>query len=148
MQQNPIFTSPYMANMGSTPSMDMYRQSQIMENYSNQPYRPQSAIPGRMVENMDTVRGIEIPMDGGIYYFPKADGNEIYTKRWLPNGSTQVLRYVVKTDEEQQAEDNFLVDKLNSIEDQLQKLVSQRQNNHYNKPNKNSKGDYERRDSK
>lgn len=88
-------------------------------------YQPANSIPGlpgRIVENGDVLRTMEIPFDGNVYYFPKADGTEIYTKRWLPNGSTQIVRYVMKTDEEQQEEENALMNKLNGIEEQLQQI--------------------------
>ena len=49
------------------------------------------------------VRATDIPMNGETVYFPKADGTEIYTKRWLPNGTTEVIAYkpVLSTQEEQ-----------------------------------------------
>lgn len=51
------------------------------------------AIPGKVVESIDVVRTVDVPMDGNVYYFPRADGTEIYTKRWLPNGTTQIDAY-------------------------------------------------------
>lgn len=95
-------------------------------------------IPGRMVENIDVLRSIEIPLDGNKYYFPKADGSEIYVKRWLENGSTETVRYVQKTDEEKNQEDNFYVNKLNAIENMLQQIqfnMGQRHTSNYKKPN-------------
>jgi hypothetical protein len=55
---------------------------------------PQQINPmGKIVENMDVVRTIDIPKDGNAYYFPKADGTEIYMKRWLQNGTTEMIAY-------------------------------------------------------
>ena len=48
---------------------------------------------GKMVDSMDIVKATDIPMDGNMYYFPKADGSEIFVKQWLPNGTTQILRF-------------------------------------------------------
>ena len=48
---------------------------------------------GKIVESVDIVKATDIPMDGNMYYFPTADGSSIYTKRWLPNGQTQVLAF-------------------------------------------------------
>lgn len=68
-------------------------------NFAAQPVRqpqPQQnfpVIPGRVVESIDVVNTMDIPMDGNLYFFPKADGTEIYTKRWLPNVTTQVDVY-------------------------------------------------------
>lgn len=48
---------------------------------------------GKMVESIDIVKATDIPIDGNIYYFPKADGTEIYSKTWLPNGQTRILTF-------------------------------------------------------
>lgn len=45
----------------------------------------------KVVDNMEAVKVADIPMDGNVYYFPKADGTEIYAKQWLANGTTQIL---------------------------------------------------------
>lgn len=48
---------------------------------------------GKMVENVEIVKATDIPMDGNMYYFPKADGTEIYGKQWLNNGQTRILTF-------------------------------------------------------
>ena len=48
---------------------------------------------GKIVESMDVVKVTDIPMDGNMYYFPQADGQAIYGKKFLPNGQTQILAF-------------------------------------------------------
>ena len=48
---------------------------------------------GKVVESMDIVKVTDIPMDGNTYYFPKADGTEIYSKQFMPNGQTRILTF-------------------------------------------------------
>ena len=48
---------------------------------------------GKIVESMDIVKVTDIPMDGNLYYFPKADGTEIYSKQFMPNGQTRILTF-------------------------------------------------------
>jgi hypothetical protein len=48
---------------------------------------------GKIVESMDIVKVTDIPMDGNMYYFPQADGQAIYGKKFLPNGQTQILTF-------------------------------------------------------
>lgn len=55
---------------------------------------------GKVVESMDIVKVTDIPMDGNVYYFPKADGEEIYTKQFLPNGQTRILTFKPLSDAE------------------------------------------------
>lgn len=76
-----------MMNM-SNPYMDRLTQLQQYQQNLN----TFSAI-GKIVESEDIVKTTDIPMDGNMYYFPKADGTEIYAKKWLPNGQTQILAF-------------------------------------------------------
>ena len=55
---------------------------------------------GKIVESMDIVKVTDIPMDGNLYYFPKADGTEIYSKQFMPNGQTRILTFKPITDDE------------------------------------------------
>lgn len=48
---------------------------------------------GKVVESMDIVKVTDIPMDGNVYYFPKADGTEIYSKQFMPDGKTRILTF-------------------------------------------------------
>ena len=70
---------------------------QRMENLQQfqQTLQPQAQIPalGKVVDSIDAVKATDIPMDGNMYYFPTADGNTIFGKRWLSNGQTQILAF-------------------------------------------------------
>ena len=48
---------------------------------------------GKIVESMDIVKVTDIPMDGNMYYFPKADGTEIYAKQFVIDGKTRILTF-------------------------------------------------------
>ncbi len=48
---------------------------------------------GKIVESMDIVKVTDIPMDGNVYYFPKADGTEIYSKQFGMDGKTRILTF-------------------------------------------------------
>lgn len=48
---------------------------------------------GKIVDSVDVVKATDVPMDGNMYYFPKADGTEIYAKQWLTNGQTRILTF-------------------------------------------------------
>lgn len=53
----------------------------------------QMSITGKVVDSIDVVKATDIPMDGNAYYFPKADGTEVYCKQWLQNGTTRILTF-------------------------------------------------------
>ena len=120
----PIF-NPYMNQM-QNPYSGMMQMQQPMPQYQPQPQQyvqPQQPIGlnGKVVESFDMFKTADIPMDGSVYYFPKADGTEIYTKRWLQNGTTEQVVYKV-VQEQTEEQTNPLMDKLNAIEEQLNGL--------------------------
>lgn len=74
---------------------------------------------GKIVESMDVLKTLEVNMDGNVYYFPKADGTEIYTKQWLPNGTTRILTFKPslddKVDENAIDEEKLNVEQFNKV---------------------------------
>ena len=83
--------NPYMERMAH---LQQYQQS------LQQPLPPaqmsvanQMSALGKMVDSIDVVKATDIPMDGNTYYFPKADGTEVYCKQWLQNGTTRILTF-------------------------------------------------------
>lgn len=110
----------------------MNPQQQYM-NYFQQMQQPvQQQLPmnqlstGKIVDSVDMVRVTDIPIDGNSYYFPKADGTEVYSKRWLSNGSTEINTYV-KVNAQQEEEnkrkiEDDIFDKLNLIDERIAKL--------------------------
>ena len=87
--QMPTYQSSYqqpMMNMSNI-YMDRLQQLQAQQNLNT------FSAFGKIVESKDIVKATDIPMDGNIYYFPKADGTEVYGKRWLANGQTQILAF-------------------------------------------------------
>ena len=103
MQTYPTFY-PQMNNNYQTPTqnpyMDRMAQLQQYQQSLQQPIVPtqtpvsnQMSALGKMVDSIDVVKATDIPMDGNTYYFPKADGTEVYCKQWLQNGTTRILTF-------------------------------------------------------
>ena len=105
---------------------------------------------GKLVESMDIVKVTDIPMDGNMYYFPQADGQAIYGKKFLPNGQTQILTFKPILDNNpnilSQNEEKFdfgvfneltdiFKEQLNSLTDKIDKIEK------YLKPTKAKKED-------
>lgn len=117
---------PMQANVGYDPAMYTQDRMGFLQGQLNQLRQPVAnlGLSGKVVESIEVVRATDIPMDGNMYYFPKADGTEVYSKRWLPNGKTEVVTY--KTFEEtavqEEAPSNEVLDKLSSIDERLVRL--------------------------
>ena len=108
----------------------------------NTPFVPQrntpSVLPRKLVESIDVLRSIDIPFDGNVYYFPKADRSEVYTKRWLQNGTTEQLVYKLVSEETENKSNpiNDIMEKLDGIEERIGKIeksVVKPTNNNRNK---------------
>ena len=103
MQSYPTFY-PQMNNNYQMPMQNPYMervaQLQQYQQSLQQPLSPtqmsganQMSALGKMVDSIDVVKATDIPMDGNAYYFPKADGTEVYCKQWLQNGTTRILTF-------------------------------------------------------
>ena len=88
---NPNYYAQYMQ---TNPYMQRMENLQQFQQAINTPMQGQQMQPlGKMVESIDIVKVTDIPMDGNMYYFPKADGSEIYSKQFMPNGQTRILTF-------------------------------------------------------
>lgn len=97
---NPNYFSQYPQLYQQTTNPYMQRLENLQQfQQTLQPQIPFSPL-GKVVESMDIVKVTDIPMDGNAYYFPKADGTEIYSKQFMPNGQTRILTYKPFLEEE------------------------------------------------
>lgn len=111
---NPYYQNPMYGN-------GVMQQSQFIQQQMPVQQTQQSGLGGKIVESYEVFKGVDIPMDGNTYYFPKADGSEIYSKRWLQNGTTEQVTFKV-VQEQVEEKENPLMAKLNCIEEQLTAL--------------------------
>lgn len=104
MQPYQNYFQPQMNNYGqmmSNPYMDRMAQLQQYQQNLQQPVVPtqmsganqQMNVIGKIVDSIDVVKATDVPMDGNMYYFPKADGTEIFGKQWLSSGQTRILAF-------------------------------------------------------
>ena len=87
MQQPMMFNQMPQFNPYADRIAQLQAQQQQMQASQNM------ATLGKVVESVDVLKTLEVPMDGNAYYFPKADGTEIFSKQWLPNGTTRILTF-------------------------------------------------------
>lgn len=130
MQQFPNYSqmnNPYAQtnNMYSQTNNPYLDRMNFLQNYQQSLQQPvagtQMSLPnqqmnlvGKMVDSIDVVKATDIPMDGNMYFFPKADGSEIFGKQWLQNGTTRILTFKPVLDVEPNAlsstEEKFKID--------------------------------------
>ena len=93
--QQPYMQNPYMQRMENLQQFQQAIQPQAQMQGANN-FTPL----GKIVDSVDIVKATDIPMDGSMYYFPKADGSEIFGKQWLANGQTRILTFKASLDDE------------------------------------------------
>lgn len=93
----------------------------------SQPYIPtvspmqQTNILGKVVDSLDVVKAIDIPLDGSISYFPLTNGSAIVTKQLQPNGMSKITLYKPVIEKEETVDKNEDFDKLKEDLDNLRK---------------------------
>ena len=85
--------NPYLQRMENLQQFQQVMQQPVQNNPNLTPGLNMLASLVKVVESIDMVKATDIPMDGSMYYFPKADGTEIYGKAWMPNGQTRILTF-------------------------------------------------------
>ena len=92
-----MFYNPYM-QMNRGQMMDQF--SQYSQTYpqtypQNTQTYPQASLglQGKLVDSIDVVKAIDIPLDGSISYFPIVDGSLIVTKQLQKDGTSRTVIY-------------------------------------------------------
>jgi len=117
--QQQYMPNPYMQRMENLQQFQQAIQPQAQIQGANN-FTPL----GKIVDSVDIVKATDIPMDGSMYYFPKADGSEIFGKQWLANGQTRILTFKAILDDggnnlSNEAE-KFKIDAFNELTDTFQ----------------------------
>lgn len=92
-----MFYNPYM-QMNRGQMMDQF--SQYSQTYpqtypQNTQTYPQASLglQGKLVDSIDVVKAIDIPLDGSTSFFPLADGSLIVTKQLQKDGTSRTVIY-------------------------------------------------------
>lgn len=109
--------NPYMPQFGGY--VPQYQRMQPQEQPFQQfnqptqqtyPQNPQTypqaslGLQGKLIDNAEVVKVMEIPMDGSVSYFPLADGSAILTKQLQTDGTSKVVIYKPSTEPERATE--------------------------------------------
>lgn len=97
----PTNYNPYMQ---SQRAQEQYQPTQPMQ------YARPSALQGKIVDNIEVVKAIDIPLDGSVSYFPLADGTAIVSKQLQQDGTSRLIVYKALTGEEKQAETKYITE--------------------------------------
>lgn len=102
------------------------------------PYIPQPTvmIPGKVVNSHEEIGPQDVPMNGQVSFFPKADYSEIYAKCWTNDGRIDTRVYIMKPVDEPAQVSTIATDEvLSEILSRLQTIEKKlNYKPHHNKP--------------
>lgn len=101
----------------------MMNRPQPMEMSMGQQTTPQiglnrAFLNGKQVDSIETVKSMDIPLDGSISYFPIANGSAIVTKQLQQDGTSKITIYEPKEQKETK-EEKLDLNKLDDIQENL-----------------------------
>lgn len=91
MYGNNYFNQPRYQTNGNQMAQPTYMQPSYIPPIP-QP-TSQISLLGKVVDSIDVVKAMDIPLDGSVSYFPLTDGSAIVTKQLQNNGTSKTLIY-------------------------------------------------------
>ena len=90
-----------------------------------QQYNRPMGLQGKIVDNIEVVKAIDIPLDGSVSYFPLVDGSSIVTRQLQQDGTSKIVVYKPTVSEEKQQPKYITENDLKEIRDEIDSLKKQ-----------------------
>lgn len=94
-QNNPAFQQPQMYNP-MAPYQERLNQMQMQAQFNQQPMVQQNqpvGLNGEIVDSIDVVKAKNVDMSGQPTFYPKSDLSEVYVKRLMADGTSQIITF-------------------------------------------------------
>lgn len=128
-QNNPAFQQQMYNPMA--PYQERLNQMQMQAQYNQQPMVHQNqamSLNGEIVDSIDVVKAKNVDMSGQPTFYPKSDLSEVYVKRLMADGTSQIVTYkAVRPEESKTVETKSYVDvqTLNAMLGQMKSEILQ-----------------------
>lgn len=103
----------------------------MQSQYNQQPSYQQAqsvGLNGEIVDSLDVVKAKNVDMSGQPTFYPKSDLSEVYVKRLMADGTSQIITYKAVQPEEskqEQTQQNVDIQTLNVMLGQLKAEILQ-----------------------
>ena len=106
---NPYYfqNNPYQQQMYNPMAPYQERLNQMQAQYNQQPLVQQNqamSLNGEIVDSIDVVKAKNVDMSGQPTFYPKSDLSEVYVKRLMADGTSQIVTYKAVQPEESKPE--------------------------------------------
>lgn len=94
MYNNPYYNpmSRYQSNINQM-TQPQYIPTMQQQLQPMQPINNQIGILGKIVDSIEVVKAMDIPLDGSVSYFPLTDGTAIVSKQLQNDGTSKMVVY-------------------------------------------------------
>lgn len=96
---NPYYIPPYAPQMQRLQNLEQQYPQFAQQPQQSYPQNPQSypqasmGLQGKLVDSIEVVRALDIPLDGSTSYFALTDGSAIVTKQLQADGTSKTVVY-------------------------------------------------------
>lgn len=117
-----MYNNPYFNQQQRFQGMNMIQQPMPTQQYiPPMPTIQQNNLQGKIVDSVDVVKAMDIPLDGSISYFPLTDGSAIISKQLQSDGTSRTVIYKPSENEKEKSVKYLTIDELetalNDLED-------------------------------
>ena len=117
-----MYNNPYFNQQQRFQGMNMIQQPMPTQQYiPPMPTIQQNNLQGKIVDSVDVVKSMDIPLDGSVSYFALADGSAIVTKQLQSDGTSRTIIYKPSENEKEKSVKYLTIDELetalNDLED-------------------------------
>ena len=99
-----MYNNPYFNQQQRYQPMPITNQPIQQPTYMQPIAQPpqQIGLLGKIVDSIDVVKSMDIPLDGSVSYFPLADGTAIVCKQLQTDGTSKTTVYKPVTEEQKE----------------------------------------------
>lgn len=117
-----MYNNPYFNQQQRFQGMNMMQQPMPTQQYiPPMPTIQQNNLQGKIVDSVDVVKAMDIPLDGSVSYFPLTDGSAIISKQLQSDGTSKTIIYKPSENEKEKTVKYLTIDELetalNDLED-------------------------------
>ena len=117
-----MYNNPYFNQQQRFQGMNMMQQPMPTQQYiPPMPTIQQNNLQGKIVDSVDVVKAMDIPLDGSVSYFPLTDGSAIISKQLQSDGTSRTVIYKPLENEKEKTVKYLTIDELeialNDLED-------------------------------
>lgn len=118
-----MYNNPYFNQQQRFQGMNMMQQPMPTQQYiPPMPTIQQNNLQGKIVDSVDVVKAMDIPLDGSVSYFPLTDGSAIISKQLQSDGTSRTVIYKPSENEKEKTVKYLTIDELETALNELEDM--------------------------